>query len=143
MDDVEVKPGVRIAAREVWFSASRASGPGGQHVNTTDSRITLHWVPGSSAAFTREQRRRVLERLAPRLSTAGELQLHASTHRSQARNREEAIERLRVLVVDALKVAKRRRATQPTRASVKRRLDNKRSKATKKRLRSKVGRDED
>ncbi len=142
MADIEVQPGVMIPDREVWFTASRSGGAGGQHVNTTSSKVTLHWYPGSSAAFTQDQRRRVLHKLRNRLTADGELQLHCSTHRSQLRNRGEACERLAALVKGALVVRKRRRKTKPSRGSIERRLKAKRVNSDKKKTRGKVSRDD-
>lgn len=138
MADVEVQSGVTIPEREIWFTASRSGGPGGQHVNTTSSRVTLHWVPASSAAFDQAQRRRVMKRLERRLTNEGELQLDVATHRSQHRNREEALERLAEVVRAALHVRKRRRKTKPTRGSIERRIAAKKRTAEKKKLRGKV-----
>ena len=138
-DDIRVQPGVVIPEREIWFTASRSGGPGGQHVNTTSSKITLHWYPGSSAAFTPDQRRRVLRSLANRISTDGELLLHCSENRSQLRNRTDACDRLAELVVQALKVRKRRKKTRPSRGAVERRLKAKKVTSDKKKTRGKVG----
>jgi ribosome-associated protein len=138
MADIEVQPGVTIPEREIWFTASKSGGPGGQHVNTTSSRVTLHWVPASSAAFDPVQRQRVLRKLEKRLTVEGELQLHVETHRSQHRNREEAYERLAAVVRTALHVRKRRRPTKPTRGSVERRIAEKKAVGDKKRKRGKV-----
>lgn len=142
MADIEVKPGVVIPEREVWFTASKSGGPGGQHVNTTSSRITLHWYPGVSAAFTQDQRRRVMKALASRLTTDGELLLHCSDHRSQLRNRGEAIARLAEVVRAALVVRKKRRKTHPSRGAIERRLKSKQAQSDKKRARKKVGSDD-
>lgn len=141
MPDIQVQPGVVIPEREIWFTASRSGGPGGQHVNTTSSKITLHWYPGSSAAFTSEQRRRVMRALANRLTTEGELLLHCSEHRSQLRNRGEACERLAELVARSLKVRKRRKKTRPSRGAIERRLKSKRATSDKKKNRGKVNED--
>ncbi|MFT6396564.1 MAG: ribosome-associated protein [Bradymonadia bacterium] len=142
MADIEVQPGVVIPEREVWFTASRSGGAGGQHVNTTSSKVSLHWYPGSSAAFSQDQRRRVLQKLRNRMTAEGELQLHCSTHRSQLRNREEACERLAELVKAALVIRKRRRKTKPTRGAVERRLKAKRVTSSRKKTRGKVGNEE-
>lgn len=142
MADIEVQPGVVIPEREFWFTASRSGGAGGQHVNTTSTKVTLHWYPGSSAAFTPDQRRRVLHKLANRLTAEAELQLHSSTYRSQFRNREDACERLAELVKGALVIRKRRRKTKPSRGSIERRLKAKRVNSSKKKTRGKVGNDD-
>lgn len=138
MDDVEVQPGVTIPGREIWFTASKSGGPGGQHVNTTNSQVTLHWVPASTAAFSPDQRQRALKKLANRLTNEGELQLHVSTHRSQHRNREEALERLAEVVRRALAVRKRRKKTRPSFGAMKRRKKANEQLSEKKKLRKKI-----
>lgn len=141
MADIEVQPGVTIPEREIWITASRSGGPGGQHVNTTSSQITLHWVPQSSAAFSPDQRARVLAKLATRLTNEGELHLHVSTHRSQHRNRAEAYERLAEILRNALRVRRRRRPTKPSRGAVQRRITAKKQHSEKKQRRGKVDSD--
>lgn len=138
-DDVVVDvPGgrrVTIPGDELVVRASRAGGPGGQHVNTTSSRVELRWDVATSTALDDEQRTRLLDGLASRLTTDGVLVLHASEHRSQHRNREAALGRLRTLVADALEIARPRRPTRPSRSSQRRRLDAKRSRSDLKQLR--------
>lgn len=135
MDDLPVGRGVVIPGRELAVRTSRASGPGGQSVNTTDSRVELRWDVRGSTALGDTQRERVLARLAPRLTADGVLVLHADEHRSQHRNRDAARARLRDLVADALVPPRPRRPTRRTRASVERRLDAKRRRGTRKRER--------
>ena len=91
-----------IPAAEIFESASRSSGPGGQHVNKTNTRITLRWNVLESSVLSAEQRTRIRSRLKNRLTQIGSLVVHAGRHRSQARNRELARERLAELVRDAL-----------------------------------------
>ena len=105
---------------------SRSSGPGGQSVNTTDSRVELSWDIASSAALDDVQRARLLSRLGNRL-VDGVLTITASEHRSQLRNRTAARVRLRNLVAEALEPpSPPRRATRPSRAAKARRLESKR-----------------
>ena len=105
---------------------SRSSGPGGQSVNTTDSRVELSWDIASSAALDDVQRARLLSRLRNRL-VDGVLTITASEHRSQLRNRTAARVRLRNLVAEALEPpSPPRRATRPSRAAKARRLESKR-----------------
>jgi ribosome-associated protein len=133
-DDALVISGrVRIPRRELELRATRAGGPGGQHVNTTATRIELRWNPLTSAALSEEQRALVAERLAPRLQADGTLRLVASEHRSQAQNRTAAEARLVALLRAALVRPIPRRATRPTRGSVERRLDEKREQGARKR----------
>ena len=134
-DDVKVGDALTIPADELVISASRSGGPGGQHVNTTASRIELRWDVRASRAPDDRQRALILERLVSRLTVDGVLVLHASEHRSQHRNREAAIGRLRTLVADALETPEERRPTRPSRAARRRRLDTKRARSETKELR--------
>jgi ribosome-associated protein len=124
-DDLFVNDRVTIPGSELEYTASRSSGPGGQHVNTADTRIQLRWnVPGT-AALTDAQKARVMKFLAPRLTEAGDLILASDQHRSQRRNREEVTQRLAALVREALVPPKPRKKTRPTRASKEKRLSDK------------------
>jgi ribosome-associated protein len=125
-----------IPRTELDVRATRAGGPGGQHVNTSSTRIELRWNPRQSravAALREELHAHLLERLAPRGDADGTVRIVASEHRSQRQNREAAEARLAGLVAQALVVPKRRKPTKPTRASVARRLDGKRRQSEKKR----------
>jgi ribosome-associated protein len=135
MDEVRLRRGVRVPATELEFRASRSSGPGGQGVNTTSSKIELRWNVRDSAALTDTQRQRVLDRLAPRLTDDGVLILTGSEHRSQLRNREAVLARFRAIVGEALEPPTPRRPTRPTRASKEQRLEGKRRRSETKRLR--------
>lgn len=134
-DAIVVNARVAIPRHEVEVKATRAGGPGGQHVNTSSTRIELRWSVRDTAALDDERRARVLEKLAARLDAEGTLRIVASEHRSQRQNREAAEARLAMLVREALVVPKVRRATRPTRASVTRRLDEKRRASERKRER--------
>ena len=108
---------------------SRSSGPGGQGVNTTDSRVELSWDLGSSAVLTETQRARLLDRLGGRL-VDGVLTVTASEHREQLRNRAAAERRLAALVAEGIHPpGPRRRPTRPTRGSQERRLAAKRARS--------------
>jgi len=135
---VVVNEKLSIPDWEYWFTASRSGGPGGQHVNTTSSKVTLHWVPANSSVLSDYQKKRIQHRLANRINREGVLQIDAEEHRSQFRNREAAEERLGTLIQDALRVQKRRKPTRPTRGSIERRLRAKRATAERKAIRSKV-----
>jgi len=124
-----VARGVAIPLREVELRASRSSGPGGQHANVTASRIEAVFDVTSSESLSEEQKRRVMARCGPRVTAI------AQDARSQARNRELALERLRARIAAALAVARRRRATRPTRASREVRLERKRRRGQLKRSR--------
>jgi ribosome-associated protein len=124
---------VSIPRFELSFRATRAGGPGGQHVNTSSTRVELLWNVEQTRALSDPQRSRVREKLATRLDGDGNLRVVASAYRSQARNREEAEARLAALVRRALAVPKARKKTRPSRAAVQSRLDSKRLKSNKKR----------
>jgi ribosome-associated protein len=120
--DLEVSPALTIPASELGWRFSRSSGPGGQHVNTSDSRVELFWNVAGSATLTDEQRQRLLGRLGRRL-VGGVITVAASEQRSQLRNREIALAKLAALVAAALAPeAPQRRATKPSRGSIRRRL---------------------
>lgn len=118
--------------RELTWRFSRSSGPGGQHVNTTDTRVELSWTPAESRALTEGQKRRVSDHLRHRLVN-GTITVVSSQYRSQHRNREAAKVRLEELIAASLAPRKQRRATKPSRGSVERRLDAKRRRSQTKR----------
>ena len=134
--------GNRIPAQEVEELASRASGPGGQHVNTSSTRVSLRWNVRTSEGLSASGRERLLRRLASRLTREGVLIVHADRHRSRRRNLEEAHERLVELVRTALHQDPARRPTKPRKGAVERRLKEKRRRSAIKRDR-RPGRDED
>ncbi len=136
-DDLVINPRVTIPGDELVYTASRASGPGGQHVNKADTRIQVRWNVVESRALGPVQRGRVLRALATRLTGAGEIVLASDTHRSQRRNREEVDRRLAQLVREALVPPKPRKRTRPTAASRRRRLEDKRHRGKRKRDRGK------
>jgi len=130
-----VTPELSIPLAEIVIRATPASGPGGQHVNRSSTRIEAVWnVPGSPV-LSDAQRSRLLLRLARRLDGGGDLRVVASDRRSQLQNRTAALERLAGVVGRALAVPKSRRATKPTRASKERRLDSKKRRGATKRER--------
>lgn len=134
---VRVTRSVVIPERELRWRFSRSSGPGGQSVNTTDSRVELSWDLAGSEALGPVQRARALQALSGRL-TDGVLTVTASARRSQLQNREAAQERLADLVRRALAPPPpKRRTTKPSRAAVERRIaEKKRRSETKRRRRS-------
>ena len=140
-EDLPVRRGLVIPGGELVERASRAGGPGGQHVNKANTRVTLRWSVGRSAALSAEQRDRLLVRLAGRLTGAGEIVVHASDARSRARNRDRARERLAALVRAGLAQRRPRRATSPTAGSRERRLAAKHHRSTRKRERGRGGLD--
>ncbi len=132
---IRVTPTVAIPLAELSFRASRSGGPGGQHVNTSSTRIELWWDARSSPNLREDQRAQVLARLATRLTADGLLRIVASETRSQAQNRELAIERFQEILSRALAITKRRKATRPSRAAKERRLTAKKQRGARKRER--------
>jgi ribosome-associated protein len=134
--DLEVSPALTIPSSELRWRFSRSSGPGGQHVNTSDSRVELSWNIAASAALTDDQRVLLLERLGRRRLIGGVVTVTASEQRSQLRNREIALAKLSELVAAGLAPeAAPRRPTKPTRGSNRRRLAAKEQRAATKRQR--------
>ena len=135
MADVVIRPGLAIPEAELTWRFSRSSGPGGQGVNTTDSRVELSWNLLASTLLSPALKERAVERLGSRL-VDGVLTITASEHRSQLRNREAAEARLAMRVGEAVAAPPRqRRATKPTRGSVERRIGEKKRRAQVKRNR--------
>ncbi|MDH5284007.1 MAG: alternative ribosome rescue aminoacyl-tRNA hydrolase ArfB [Gemmatimonadota bacterium] len=130
-----ITPALSLPWTELEFRATRSGGPGGQHVNTSSTRVELWWNPGRSSSLSEEQRHRIRAKLAHRLSEDGWLRVVASATRSQHRNRELAIERFQSLMARALELPKARKATKPTAGSRARRLEQKRRRGLLKRTR--------
>jgi ribosome-associated protein len=134
-EPLRVSRSVVIPERELKWRFSRSSGPGGQSVNTADSRVEVSFDLARSTAFGPVQRARAMERLTDRL-VDGVLTVTASEHRAQLRNREAALERLAAVLRKAIAPPPRkRRPTRPTRSAVERRLTEKRRRSRTKRLR--------
>ena len=135
-DPMHVSRGVRIPLAEVELRVSRSSGPGGQHANVTASRVEAVFDVADSPSLSEAQRKRVMARVGPRLTAV------AQDTRSQARNRDLALERLRSRLAAALSVPRARRATKPTRASRTERLESKRRRSDVKRARRRPSNDD-
>jgi ribosome-associated protein len=130
MDDpLRIGRHAEVPLSEIELRMSRSSGPGGQHANVTASRVEAVFDVCSSQALSEEQRQRIASRLGPVVRAV------AQDTRSQARNRELAVERLRGRLESALTVQRPRRATKPTRASRRRRAESKRRRSELKRQR--------
>ena len=123
--------------REVNFKTSRSSGPGGQHVNKTESKVELNWNLEESECLSDGQKLQVKQKLASRFTDRGILILTSEKYRSQHRNREEVMERFLDLVAAALVPAKKRHPTWPTRTSVEKRIKTKKIRGELKRSRRK------
>ena len=137
-----VNSDLSIPRHELTFRASRAGGPGGQHVNTSSTRVELLWNLERSRALSADQRARLREKLGGRVDGQGNVRVVASALRSQLRNREDAEARLASLLRRSLVIPKPRRKTRPTRGAVEQRLQSKRKLAEKKRTRRDRGHDE-
>jgi ribosome-associated protein len=124
---MRVTGSVAIPLSEVQLRVSRSSGPGGQHANVTASRVEAVFDVTASSSLSEDQKARVAARCGPRVTAV------AQDTRSQARNRELALERLRSRLATALTPARKRRPTSPTRAARRRRLDSKRRRGETKR----------
>jgi len=135
MADLPINPRLSIPEREITFATSTSSGPGGQHVNRVETRVTLLFDLEASESLNAEQRERIRERLATRINKAGVLRVSSQKHRSQAANREAAAERFAALLADALEEEPPRKPTRPSRAAKRRRLRKKRRRGEIKRLR--------
>ena len=129
---LRVSSSLVIPFSELAWRFSRSGGPGGQHANTADTRVEVRFDVAGSPSLGPRQRARLLERLGP------EVRVVAADERSQARNRALALERLAARLADALRVEAPRRATRPTTASVRRRLEAKRRQAGRKADRRRV-----
>lgn len=137
MARIRINKRLSIPRSELEFRTSRSGGPGGQHANTTASRVQLRWNVDASPSLSTRRRRLIRSRLADRIDSSGVLQVTVDTHRSQHRNREEAVDRFVALVSDALRPRKQRKKTRPPRAADERRLERKKQRSRKKELRKK------
>jgi ribosome-associated protein len=135
---LDITADVRVPLSELDYQASRSGGPGGQHVNTSSTRIEVWWDVAQSPSLSEAQRAQLLERLGSRLDSNGRLRLVSSASRSQLRNREDVTERLRSVVASALAVRKKRKPTRPSRAAKAARLEAKRRRSMTKERRQSV-----
>lgn len=144
MDDqsLRINDQVTISPAELDFRFSRSSGPGGQHVQKTSTRVELLFDVANSPSLTERQRDQVLERLDGYIDSEGVLHLTAQSERSQLQNRKEVVARFQALMQRALRRRKRRKPTRPTAASQERRLRKKKQRSQIKKWRKDVGPDE-
>jgi ribosome-associated protein len=141
LDALIVNDTIAVPRGELRMRASRAGGAGGQHVNTSSTRVELLWDIERSSAIDDATRDRLRAALVKRIDADGFVRVVASAHRSQLQNRADAEQRLAALIRRALVVPKVRRATKPTRASVERRITEKKRRSDRKRDR-RPGRDD-
>lgn len=128
-----------IPAHEIWFTASRSGGPGGQNVNKVSSRMTLHFDVQNSPTLTDDQKRRITSRLSTRLTNDGVLKLHSQRYRSQTANRTDLIERFIELMHEALAPRAVRKRTHVPRSVRERRLQDKKHHGSVKKKRAHPG----
>ncbi len=127
---------LRIPLRELRFTFARSSGAGGQNVNKVNSKAVLRWDVRSSPSFPESVRERFLDRFGRRVTREGVLVLTSQRFRDRGRNIADCLEKLRAMLAEVATAPRRRRPTKPTRASVQRRLDQKRTTSHRKRLRT-------
>ena len=132
---MRIADGLEIPDDELSFVTSRSGGPGGLNVNKLETRVTVRFDLAHSPSLSEEQRARIAERLATRVTRGGFLQVTSQRHRTQAANREAALERFAELLAGALREETPRKPTRATRASRQRRLDAKKRRGQKKRER--------
>lgn len=132
-----VKNSIIIPDHEIEITASRAGGPGGQHVNKASTRITLRWNIKNTTVLNDEQKERAMQKLASQLTTEGDLIIHNSSSRSQEHNKKMALAELAQKVRKALHVPKKRMATTISKAKKEARLQEKAHRGVTKKLRSK------
>ena len=131
-----IQDGVTIPEHELIVTTSRAGGPGGQHVNKTSSKITVRWSPATSQALTEEQKARVLQNVANKITVDGFLVVHNSSTRSQMQNKKLAYDELAKRIRRALHVPKKRMRTKISKSAQEKRLKEKREHSEVKKLRS-------
>ena len=136
-DDVSIKNGIIIPGDELEVTTSRSGGPGGQHVNKSDTRITVRWNVKNTNIFSDEQKERVLQRLEANLTRDGDLIVHSSASRSQQQNKREALKNLAEKVRKALHVPKKRMKTRVPKGVKEARLQAKTRRSAIKKMRSK------
>lgn len=127
-----------ILQKEIWFEFTRSRGPGGQHVNKTNSAALLHWHVQSSAAFSEDQKALIHQKLVNHINSEGYLNLRSDQFRDQDQNKKACLNKLQLLIKAALFKPKRRIKTKPSRSSVKKRIESKKIKGENKKLRGKV-----
>lgn len=133
---IEIGEGLSIPDEEVSFTTSRSGGPGGQNVNKLETRVTVRFDVAGSPSLSEEQRQRLLERLATRITREGVLHVTSQKHRTQGENREAAVARLAELMAEALREEMPRKPTRVSKAAKKRRVDEKKRRGQRKRERS-------
>ena len=128
-DCLSITPTLCLPLSELTYRATRAGGPGGQHVNRSATKVELWWNAAASPSLTETERARVLERLGTRLDTTGRIRLTAASSRSQKQNKERVTERFQRLLADAVRPPKTRKKTRVPKRAKRARLEDKRRRA--------------
>ncbi len=136
-NDLFIKNNITIPEHELEITASRSGGAGGQHVNKTDTKITIRWNVKSSSALSDEQKQIILEKLQSRITEDGDLIVHNSESRSQQQNKKNALNNLAAIIRGALHVQKKRIATNVSKALKEARLKSKAHRSSIKQMRNK------
>ncbi len=131
-DQLLINARFQIPISEFEWSYVRSSGPGGQNVNKVNSKVQLTWKPEESPSIPEDLRFRLLSKLEPQLTVDRDLRIDSQLYRDQPRNREDCLEKLKVILVAALHVPKARKKTKPSRASHARRLKEKKHESARK-----------
>jgi len=137
MNDIPIKNDIAIHYHELEITTSRSGGPGGQHVNKTETRITIHWNVKETAAFPESLKERILENLGSRVTADGYLVIHNSESRSQLQNKKNALESLATIVRKALLVPKKHIKTKVPKKEKEKRLQEKKRRGDLKKRRHK------
>ncbi len=133
MRDLIINPQLTIPAAELRISFARAGGPGGQHVNKTESKVVVRWNLRDSAVLTARDAAWLGQRLRSQITADGDLMVVSSKTRDQSKNRADALDKMEAIIRVAMERPKARRATKPTRGSVERRLREKKQTSERKR----------
>ncbi len=136
-NDLFIKNGITIPEHELEITTSRSGGAGGQHVNKTETRISIRWNIKTTVALTEEQKQQVLDKLQSRATEDGDIIVHNSESRSQQQNKKNALNNLAALIRNALHVEKKRVATKVSKSLKEARLKSKAHRSSIKQMRSK------
>lgn len=136
-NDVFVQNGITIPEHELEISASRSGGAGGQHVNKTETRVTVRWNVKQTQILDEQQKNRILQNLGHKLTAEGDLIIHNSSSRSQQQNKENALDILAQEIRKALYVPKKRMKTKISKGAKESRLESKKRHSSVKKLRRK------